>query len=297
MVKNEEQYVISEDPEINLQAALDRERQRIARDIHDDVVQRIVHVMHKLELIQRLLERQQNQLALDEAQQAYAQIELGLQRLRQLITSLLPPELEDYPFAQAIQTLLEEYRKNNPGTEIVSSIREQHPPVALEMPIFRFIQEALNNVFQHAQASCVEVRIYVTYRLLIVEVCDNGIGMALEQTMYRRGQERGSGTEMGLRTMRERVLEAGGSWDVQSRAQGGTMVRAQFPLATGPDLLTNRERDILRLIVAGMTNRAIARQLAISNDTVKSHIRHIIQKMHVKDRTQAAVVATRRGWL
>ena len=102
MVKNEEQHAISEDQESNLQAALERERQRIARDIHDDVVQRIVHVLHKLELIQRLLERQQNQLAQDEVQQAYAQIEIGLERLRLLITSLLPPELEDHPFAEAI---------------------------------------------------------------------------------------------------------------------------------------------------------------------------------------------------
>jgi len=297
MIENEEQHAISKDQESNLQAALDRERQRIARDIHDDVVQRIVHVLHKLELIQRLLERQQNQLAQEEAQRAYAQIEIGLERLRRLITSLLPPELEDHPFAQAIQMLLEEYRKNHPGTEIVSSISEQHPPAALEMPIFRFMQEALNNVCQHAQATCVEVRIYAAYGLLIVEVCDNGIGLALEQTMHKRGQEHSSGTALGLRTMRERVQEAGGSWDIQSGAQGGTIVRAQFPLATRPDLLTNRERDILRLIVKGMTNRAIAGQLAISNDTVKSHIRHIIQKMHVKDRTQAAVVATRRGWL
>lgn len=297
MVKNEEQHVISEDPAINLQAALDQERQRIARDIHDDVAQRIVHVLHKLELIQRLLERQQNQLAQEEAQRAYAQIEIGLEHLRQLITSLLPPELEDHPFAQAIQTLLEEYRNNNPGTEIVSSICEQHPPAALEMPIFRFIQEALNNICQHAQATCAEVRIYATYGLLIVEVSDNGIGMSLELTTHRRGQERSSGTALGLRTMRERVQEVGGSWDMQSSAQGGTIVRAQFPLATWPDLLTNRERDILRLIVDGMTNRAIARQLSISSDTVKSHIRHIIQKMHVKDRTQAAVLATRRGWL
>jgi DNA-binding NarL/FixJ family response regulator len=121
--------------------------------------------------------------------------------------------------------------------------------------------------------------------------------MALEQTIHKRGQEHSSGTALGLRTMRERVQEAGGSWDVQNRAQGGTIVRAQFPLAAEPDLLTSRERDILRLIVAGMTNRAIASQLAISNDTVKSHIRHIIQKMQVRDRTQAAVVATRRGWL
>jgi signal transduction histidine kinase/DNA-binding CsgD family transcriptional regulator len=278
-------------------AVLDRERNRIARDIHDDVAQRIVHALHKMELIQRLLERQQNQLAQDEVERAYVQIEIGLQHLRQSITSLLPAELEAYPFVQALQTLLEEYRNNNPGTEIVSSISKQQLPADLEIPIFRFIQEALNNIFQHAQATHVELQIYVAYGLLIVEVCDNGVGMVLEQATHKRKQEHSRGTAIGLHTMRERVLEAGGRWDIQSGLQSGTIVRAQFPLATLPNLLTNRERDILRLIVEGMTNRTIARELSISNDTVKSHIRHIIQKMHVKDRTEAAVLAARQGWL
>jgi DNA-binding CsgD family transcriptional regulator len=221
---------------------------------------------------------------------------MGLQHLRQSITSLLPAELEAHPFAQAIQDLLEEYRNNHPGIEIVSNIGEQ-PPAALEMPIFRLIQEAFNNVFQHAQASRVELRIYAAYGLLIVEVCDDGIGIVLEQVTHAHTQESSGGTSMGLRTMRERVQEVGGSWEIQCGPQGGTIVRAQFSLATLPDILTDRERDVLRLIVEGMTNRTIARQLSISNDTVKSHIRHIIQKMHVKDRTQAAVVATRQGWL
>jgi signal transduction histidine kinase/DNA-binding CsgD family transcriptional regulator len=278
-------------------AALDQERNRIARDIHDDVAQRIVYALHKLELVQYLLERQQTQQAQNEVQRAYAQIENSLQHLRQSISSLLPPELEAYPFVQALQALLEEYRNNNPGIEIVSSVSEPQPPASLEVTIFRFVQEALNNVFQHAHATRVELRVYAAYGLLVVEVCDNGIGMLLEQAVHKGEQEYSAGTSMGLRTMRERVQEAGGNWDMQSRPQGGTIVRAQFPLASLPDLLTSRERDILRLIVEGMTNRTIAQQLSISNDTVKSHIRHIIQKMHVRDRTQAAVLATRHGWL
>lgn len=278
-------------------AALERERNRIARDMHDDVAQRIVHALHKLEFIQRLLEGQQNQLAQDEVQQAYAQIEIGLQHLRQAITSLLPAELEANPFEQAMQALLEEYRKNNPGTEIVSSINERQLPAAMEISIFRFIQEALNNVFKHAHATYVEVRVQEIYGTLIVEVCDNGIGTQLEQATHRAAHGHSRGAAIGLRTMRERVQEAGGRWEMQSGPQGGTIVRAQFPLVTMPDLLTNRERDVLRLIVEGMTNRTIARQLSISNDTVKSHIRHIIQKMHVKDRTQAAILATRQGWI
>lgn len=55
--------------------------------------------------------------------------------------------------------------------------------------------------------------------------------------------------------------------------------------------LTPRERDVLRLLVAGRTNRQIAQQLAISPGTVKIHVEHIIAKLGVSDRTQAAVRA------
>jgi signal transduction histidine kinase/DNA-binding CsgD family transcriptional regulator len=300
MVRNEVQQVLTQELVSDLQdlqVVLDKERRRIARDMHDDVAQRLVHALHKLELVQCLLARQQLELAQDEVRRAYAQLETGLLHLRQLITSLLPPELESHPFAQAIQTLVEEYRNNYPDVEIVCSIDEQDPPTSLQMAIFRVIQEALNNVFQHAQASRVELRVYTAAEFLIVEVCDNGIGIALEQITHACVQERKSRTSMGLRTMRERTQEVGGSWEIQSRPQEGTIVRAQFPLMPFPDILTDRERDVLRLIVAGMTNRTIAKQLSISSDTVKSHIRHIIQKMHVKDRTQAAALAIRQGWL
>ncbi len=74
-------------------------------------------------------------------------------------------------------------------------------------------------------------------------------------------------------------------------------MRARFPLTNAVQLLTSREQEVLRLIVDGLTNRDIAQKLSISLETVKSHVHHIMQKMQVKDRTQAAVVAMRQGWI
>ncbi len=59
--------------------------------------------------------------------------------------------------------------------------------------------------------------------------------------------------------------------------------------------LTSRELQVLRLIVDGLTNKEIASQLCLSTDTVKRHVEHIIKKLQVSDRTQAAVQAVRRG--
>jgi len=59
--------------------------------------------------------------------------------------------------------------------------------------------------------------------------------------------------------------------------------------------LTERELDVLRLIAKGMTNSQIAETLVISENTVKGHVSNILSKLHLADRTQAAVYAWQSG--
>ncbi|MEM6162023.1 two-component system response regulator NarL [Erwinia sp. P6884] len=59
--------------------------------------------------------------------------------------------------------------------------------------------------------------------------------------------------------------------------------------------LTRRERDILKLITLGMTNKAIARKLSITESTVKVHVKHLLKKMKLKSRVEAAVWALQSG--
>ena len=60
-----------------------------------------------------------------------------------------------------------------------------------------------------------------------------------------------------------------------------------------PDSLTDRELDVLRLIARGMSNKEIALELGIAEKTVKTHVSNILQKLHLADRTQAALYAVR----
>jgi len=64
-----------------------------------------------------------------------------------------------------------------------------------------------------------------------------------------------------------------------------------------PERLTPREREVLGQIIEGRTNREIAQQLSLSVGTVKIHVEHIIAKLGVADRTQAAVRAVESGLL
>jgi two-component system, NarL family, response regulator LiaR len=67
------------------------------------------------------------------------------------------------------------------------------------------------------------------------------------------------------------------------------------PPATVPDTLTPREREVLCLIAAGRSNKRIARELGVAEKTVKTHVGHVLAKLGVSDRTQAALVAVRAG--
>ncbi len=74
-----------------------------------------------------------------------------------------------------------------------------------------------------------------------------------------------------------------------SRAPGGPQPH--------PEALSEREMDVLRLVASGASNREIARQLYITEGTVKNHISNVLKKLGFRDRTQAALYAVERGWI
>ena len=73
---------------------------------------------------------------------------------------------------------------------------------------------------------------------------------------------------------------------------------SSLPNPTPPkelDELTDREREIFRLIAAGRSNAEIGQELYISETTVKTHVTHVFQKLNVRDRVQAVVLAYQAG--
>src|SRR6185295_5965099 len=70
---------------------------------------------------------------------------------------------------------------------------------------------------------------------------------------------------------------------------------AQLAEHLGEEALTPREIEVLRHIAGGNRNRDIAERLFISEETIKVHIKHIMEKLGASDRTQAVAIAVRRG--
>ena len=65
----------------------------------------------------------------------------------------------------------------------------------------------------------------------------------------------------------------------------------------GDEVLTARETDVLREVAGGNRNRDIAQKLFVAEETVKVHMKHIMEKLGASDRTQAVAIAVRRGYI
>jgi DNA-binding NarL/FixJ family response regulator len=118
-------------------------------------------------------------------------------------------------------------------------------------------------------------------------------------------------TAYSERALLTKGLESGAKGYVLKEAPHETLVRAIDRVAAGDpyvdpalmpaflprdrDILTTREREILQLLADGMSNADVAGRLVISQETVKSHVRHILAKLEADTRTQAVAIALRES--
>src|SRR5262249_50248419 len=75
----------------------------------------------------------------------------------------------------------------------------------------------------------------------------------------------------------------------------GSEVAAELADHVSADALSAREVDVLRLIAQGNSNKRVADQLSISEDTVKGHVKSILSKLGANDRTHAVTIGLKRG--
>jgi len=165
-------------------------------------------------------------LALDEMQEI---LNAAIVDLRRAIFALRPVDLETLGFFPALEQLVCDFGDQN---EVCAVLEISEPQAALpevyELPLFRIIQESLNNIAQHAQASSALVRLSVDAAgCVVVSLRDNGRGF----DPGRIGSTNMVG-HFGLRQMRERILDLGGTLDIHSEAGQGTELFITLPPVT-----------------------------------------------------------------
>ena len=195
------------------------ERRRIARDLHDGVLQDLSYTTAAMGLI--LLDAEGTGLEA-ELQRAIDAVRRAAQGLRAAVNDLRLGEEGDRPFAELIQFLVERNRTRAQGYEIRLEVEEglpATPPGNAGTEVLRVIQEALTNARRHSGARDIRVSVRMEGEELVAEVADDG-----------RGFEPGTPSGVGLDSMQERAAALGGNLEIESRVGHGTRVRLRVPI-------------------------------------------------------------------
>ena len=206
-------------------AAQEAERQRIARDLHDETGQSLTAIGMGLRGLSGKLSSR-NKEAFGTLHKLESLTADSLQELERLISDLRPSHLDDLGLSAALRWYAGKIQEHSTISVRVDIVGEEHDlDDAMKITIFRIIQESLNNIIKHAQASHVNIYLRFEEKNVRINVRDNGIGFDLDQVK----QKRTSRASLGLAGMEERAALLGGTVIVQSRPGYGTEVEALIP--------------------------------------------------------------------
>lgn len=204
----------------------DQERRRIARELHDSLGQYLAGLKIAIEMLSTSPGPERSQPLLEECSEI---LEKAIAETRTLSHLLHPPLLDEAGFASAASWFVTGFSQRS-GILVTLDLAEDMPRLseAVEIALFRILQESLTNVHRHSRAASAEIKVEADAEEITIEVRDHGKGMP-QQVL---DQLRGEGTKLGvgLAGMRERIHELGGVFDVTSD-ENGTVVRATVPLS------------------------------------------------------------------
>jgi two-component system sensor histidine kinase UhpB len=187
-------------------AAQERERRRIALELHDEVGQALTAAMLRLDWAE-----------LDEAKEG---LRAALEEVRKIAGRLRPEALDDLGLRNALRALAAEVSRSA-HLDVRPEIQADLPPLSAEqeLVIYRVAQEALTNAVRHARATAVRFSLAATESEIVLTVADNGQGFEPAAT------SEGS----GIRGMRERALLVRARLEIESAPGRGTTVRLRVP--------------------------------------------------------------------
>jgi signal transduction histidine kinase len=202
----------------------EEERRRLRRDLHDGLGPNLASQGLKLAAVKQSLESNPSAV-IPLLDQIMAQNKSTVDEVRHLVYGLRPPALDELGLVAAIRDHV-----SGMGGKSALQIEIAEPlkglpllPAAVEVAAYRIVLEALTNVVRHAQAKHCAIRFSVSHNgasgILAIQVEDDGKGIP---GAHRAG--------VGLRSMRERAEEIGGSCLIEHREEGGTCIQARLPI-------------------------------------------------------------------
>lgn len=210
-----------------LMSAQENERKRIAQELHDGIGQSLSAIKYCMERAVELTQGEWPNAPCDLLKTTIVRVQQTIESTRSIAMNLRPSLLDDLGAVSAVRWFCREFNEVYAPIRIHTdlAVTDGSVPESLATPIFRTVQESLNNVARHAHASNVFVSMHSNDSELSLEISDDGIGFD-PQHIRNASAEGGH----GLSGLRERANKTGGTFSLRSRRGCGTVVRVGWPL-------------------------------------------------------------------
>lgn len=206
-----------------LLSAEEKERKRMARDLHDGIGQALSAIKFSVENSLRQLRKEAAHPELKSLEAVIPLTQKTIEEVRRIVKDLRPSILDDLGILATINWFCREFQNVYAGIRIKTNIyiQESNIPSPLKTVIYRILQEALNNVAKHSRADLVQLTLEKSDNRIDLKIQDNGLGFDLAKTISLKPSQRG----FGLASMRERAELSGASFEIVSSAGKGTVIR------------------------------------------------------------------------
>ncbi len=211
--------------------AREEERRRLRRDLHDDLAPTLASLGLTASTAADLIATNP-ETATALVKELQTEIRATVGNIRRLVYDLRPPTLDELGLLAAVRERAAQYSNAPDGFDVSVEAPAELPvlPAAVEVAAYRIVQEALENVSKHSQARGCAIR-FANHNGLEIEIIDDGIGLPSNIT-----------PGVGLRSMRERAEELGGSCGIGRGVNGGTRVLACLPIGDANGSVTRIDR-------------------------------------------------------
>jgi PAS domain S-box-containing protein len=197
----------------------ERERARMAKELHDSLGQILIAVSLNLETVKKeigaLSPKSQNKFS-----NAVHYLGEAIEESRELAHSLMPKAIGDYGYVLAVHSIMERLGAEEIDVRFYNNLENERLPSNIELALFRITQEALTNIIKHSKASVVTIQLMKYSDMLILTVEDNGNGFNLNESVRH----------FGISSMRNRTNALSGIFTLESTEGNGTTIMIEIPL-------------------------------------------------------------------
>ncbi len=207
--------------------AQEKERKRIAQELHDSIGQSLTSIKLRVENACSQLKKEPSKLRASSLENIVPTIQEAIEEVRKIVQDLRPSMLDVLGILATLRWFIGKIKTVCPHIRVKTkiNIQENEIPDTLKIVIYRVFQESINNIIKHSKAKQILLEISKTDKRIEITIQDNGQGFDIKDVLSLES----SVLAVGIASMKERVEHSDGTFYINSAKGKGTTIKTSWP--------------------------------------------------------------------